>query len=318
MTTAVPREEHWNDLVPELLDGKVVLFLGAGVNMFIRPPGKAWEIGTYLPSGVELAAHLASRAGYSADDKKDLLRVAQYFDLRQGSGPLYEELRSVLDADYPTTPLHDLIAELPALMSTKGKPRRYPLIITTNYDDVLERAFAKQGQTYDLVWYAAEGEERGKFWHRAPGGALTLIERPNEYSALSVAERPVILKIHGHVVRAPFAHDSSSDSYVITEEHYIEYLTRTDVSSLLPVMLAKTLNTSHFLFLGYGLRDWNLRVILHRLWGKRRLTYASWAVQREPPELDKLFWRDRDVEVLDCDLGSYVDELVRRCRPGDG
>ena len=48
----------------------------------------------------------------------------------------------------------------------------------------------------------------------------------------------------------------------------------------MPVTLAAKLRKSHFLFLGYGLRDWNMRVILHRIAGEQRLTYKSWAIQR--------------------------------------
>ena len=40
----------------------------------------------------------------------------------------------------------------------------------------------------------------------------------------------MILKIHGAVDRT----DSDRDSYVITEDHYIDYLTRTDISEPRP------------------------------------------------------------------------------------
>ena len=72
--------------------------------------------------------------------------------------------------------------------------------------------------------------------------------------------------------------------------------------------LAAKLRKSHFLFLGYGLRDWNMRVILHRIAGEQRLTYKSWAIQRAPTDLDQKFWDRRDVDILDVDL----DELHRR------
>lgn len=304
--------QHWNVLVPKLLDGRVVLFTGAGVHMFIRGQDEPWAHGRYLPSGSELASHLAELTRYQGRDRDDLLRVAQYLALVEGSAPLYERLHEVLDADYPATPLHDLIVALPGQMRAQGKPRSYPLVVTTNYDDVLERALDKAGEPYDLVWYVADGEQRGKFWHCAPDRTRTLIERPNEYAAVSTAQRLVLLKIHGNIDRA----QPDRDSFVITEDHYIEYLTRTDVASLLPVMLSKTLSTSHFLFLGYALRDWNLRVILHRMWGQRALSYASWAVQKQPLDLDRLFWQQRKVEVLDCELGDYVRELSRRCQQG--
>ena len=48
--------------------------------------------------------------------------------------------------------------------------------------------------------------------------------------------------------------------------------------------LTAKLRKSHFLFLGYGLRDWNLRVILHRIAGEQRLNYKSWAIQRHPTD----------------------------------
>jgi hypothetical protein len=305
-------EAHWNVLIPKLLDGRVVLFTGAGVHMFIRGRDEPWGLGRFLPSGAELAAHLAQFTSYQGRDKDDLLRVSQYLALVEGSAPLYERLHEVLDADYPATPLHALIADLPSRMRARPTRRSFPLVVTTNYDDVLERSLSAAGEPFDVIWYVADGDQRGKFWHRTPDGKCLLIEKPNEYTAVSTDERLVVLKIHGNVDRA----QPEQDSFVITEDHYIEYLTNTDVASLLPVMIAKTLNTSHFLFLGYGLRDWNLRVILHRMWTKRRLGYTSWAVQKEPTELDTRFWRLRQVEVLDCDLGAYVDLLTQRCSNG--
>ena len=82
---------------------------------------------------------------------------------------------------------------------------------------------------------------------------------------LSLDDRSVILKIHGAVDRS--SPDGEDDSFVITEDHYIDYLTRTDLANLVPITLAAKLRRSHFLFLGYSLRDWNLRVILHRIAG---------------------------------------------------
>ena len=106
----------------------------------------------------------------------------------------------------------------------------------------------------------------------------------------------MILKIHGAVDRV----DSEwGDSYVITEDHYIDYLTRTDIAGLLPVTLGAKLRRSHFLFLGYSMRDWNLRVILHRIWGQQKLNYKSWAIQVDPEAIEREFWQKRGVDILD-------------------
>src|SRR6266508_356613 len=111
---------------------------------------------------------------------------------------------------------------------------------------------------------------------------------------LSVGKRTVILKIHGAVNRE----DESRDSFVITEDHYIDYLARTDVSKLFPVTLVDKLRRSHCQFLGYGLQDWNLRVILNRIWGEEKLRSTSWAIQLNPDRLDQLLWRNRHVTIL--------------------
>ena len=79
-------------------------------------------------------------------------------------------------------------------------------------------------------------------------------------------ERTTILKIHGVVDRQ----NRACDSYVITEDHYIDYLAHKDIAQQLPVQLLEKMSWSHFLFLGYSLRDWNLRVILHRIWGEQK------------------------------------------------
>ena len=110
-----------------------------------------------------------------------------------------------------------------------------------------------------------------------------MIERPNEYADLSLAERTVILKIHGEVDRT--SPDWAWDSFVITEDHYIDYLTHTDISNLVPVKVAAKLRRSHFLFLGYSLRDWNLRVMRLKF-GIRRprtITITSTRSMSPPP-----------------------------------
>ena len=224
-----------------------------------------------------------------------------------GSGPLYDQLHEVFDADYAIGPLHRFLAALPGRLEAAGRRRTCPLIVTTNYDDALERAFGEAGEPFDVVSYMADGEHRGKFVHWAPGAEAVVVERPNEYRAPRPDERAVILKMHGAVDRTD--PDAPWDSYVITEDHYIEYLAHTDLANLVPVTLAAKLRRSHFLFLGYSMRDWNLRVILHRIWGEQKLKCKSWAVQLRPSELDREFWELRGVDVLDVPLDGYVAEL---------
>jgi hypothetical protein len=296
-------DQHVHNVLGEMRRGRVVPFLGAGVNL------------GHLPSGSELAAQLSS----THDLQKvggNLLRVSQYVEVLVGRPSLEDGLHEVFTGEYGPTRVHEFLARVPEqLFRRQGLAPRYQLIVTTNYDDALEQAFAAAQEPYHVVWYVAEGDgvERGKFVHRPPGGSPVLVTNPSEYVEVSTSESTVILKIHGAVDRA--AVDSEADSYVITEDDYIEYLTGgTELASFVPIQLVKPLKESSFLFLGYRLGDWNLRVILNRIWreqGNRKP--VSWAIQREPPdELDEDFWNRKSVKILGVDLDTYVDHLERR------
>ncbi len=324
--------EHCRQIVEEFKNGRVIPFLGAGVNLCGHPrtPGDAelWRKNGWLPSGVELSRHLARRFSYTDPQTEwDLMRVSQFASVMEGDGPLYEELQELFARDYPATPLHTLLARLPAILRAKGCNAGLPLIITTNYDQVLETAFDTAGEPFDLVSYFVERDgQRGKFWHlpnasdhfhalRAgppdanppmEGAPWELIAVPNTYAALPVRQRTIILKIHGAVDRASF----EQSSFVITEDDYIDYLARMDFSNPLPKKMQELMRYARFLFLGYGLRDWNLRVVLQRIWGEQRLRYQSWAIQVNPQEIDRRSWAERKVEILDMKLEDYVPKLT--------
>jgi hypothetical protein len=308
-----PLDQHQTILVRAISDGRVVPFLGAGVNLCGRPPDASWRPGEsgFLPSGAELARHFAEHYGLRGEDAVDLLRVAQYVSTMDGEMGLYENLRAVFDANYPPTPVHRFFATLPGRLRARGLPhtpdlrRRQPLIVTTNYDDVLERAFRDAGEAFHVLSYIADG--RGKFMHWAPDADPVLVETPERYPALH-GETAVILKIHGAIDRI----NEERDSYVITEDHYIDYLTRTDVDTLLPIPLPARLKKSQFLFLGYSLRDWNLRAMFHRLQRERLRQAQSWAVLKDPQELERRFWRNRDVEIIETELEGYFARLDER------
>lgn len=249
---------------------------------------------------------MAETFNYPAEDPRDLIRVCQYIAVVYGTGPLYESLRKIFNGGFQPTALHKFSGSLPEKITKQPNPlqQKQLLIVTTNYDDLMEQALTDRGIAFDVVAYLADGKESGKFVHHPPTGAPVLIDRPNEYTALTF-DRPVILKMHGAIDR----NDNSNDSFVITEDHYIEYLTRTDISNFIPVTLAARLKTSHFLFLGYSLRDWNVRVILDRIWGAQKLSYKSWSVQKDSSPIDRKFWDRRGVEIIDFDLANYVKRM---------
>jgi DNA-binding SARP family transcriptional activator len=279
-------KDHFEQVLDALTGGRLVAVLGADV--------------------ADLATQLAQRFQYSGDGN-GLPRIAQYVAVMKGSGPLYDELHALLDAEAIPTSIHRFFASLPPLLRERGVPHQ--LLVTTSYDLALEAALLEAGEQFDVVSYIAAGPQRGKFCHIGPNGAGEVIDLPNTYaSELSLEARTVILKLHGQVDRGP---DREWESFVVTEDDYIDYLAHSGLGGALPVSLAAKLRRSHFLFLGYTMADWTLRVVLNRLWSDQPLTYRSWAVQPEPMPLECEFWRRRDVEVHEFPLEQYVAVLAR-------
>jgi hypothetical protein len=308
-------EEHYLTIAEKFAGGRMIPFLGAGANLCDRG-ADAWEQGgPFLPSGAELAEHLAERGRYPLHEELDLLRVSQYVDAARGEDELYLYLREVFDSEYAPTSLHRLLARGGRFLAEAGLPQL--LVVTTNYDDLVERALAEEGLEFDVVWYEAKhnSEARGRFVHRAPGGKATVIARPNKYTGLPmVLERPAILKLHGCLDRD----NAGDDSYVITEDSYIDYLSVGDVGALIPIALSQRMGSNSLLFLGYSLSDWNLRVVMNRIWGASKLHVKSWAVQREPADpnrskIEQALWDGREnIELVYCELSEYVKELAAR------
>jgi DNA-binding SARP family transcriptional activator len=284
-----------------LREGRLVLVLGAGINdgdngdPYLRPD--------------DVAAYLADRFEWPPDERRDLARVAQFVAVTKGTGPLYDELHDLLAADHATGPLHCRLAELPRLLREQDAPQ--PIVATTNYDHALERALVAAGETFDTLSYVASGRDRGKFIHATGEGAMTLIDLPNTYAELPVGDRLIVVKVHGQVDPDP---GREHESFVVSEDDYIGYLAQTEITSVLPVTLAAKLRRSHFLFLGYPLRDWTLRVFLQRIWLDERPSYRSWAIQPGTEPVERDFWRYRGVDVVEAEVGAYLTRLTTLLR----
>lgn len=339
-------ESHLAAVVNAIRDRRVIPFLGAGASVCDRPRGARWTPtqNSIVPNAGELTSHLATKFNYPRERREELAlaRVSQYVATKEGLGPLYEELQWIFDKDYQPTSMHHFLAGLPTFLrdqkglssekAVKNPLRQRLVIVTTNFDDLLERAFDEKNEPYHKLVYMADpatyaGNEAnfnstntGRFLHWTPDNNVHLIENPNEYIGIEkygghgVEEYPtVIVKLHGAVERDPPPDPKDQNvSYVITEDDYIDYLTRsTDISTFLPQSTVAVLRNSQYLFLGYSLRDWNLRVILRRIWKDQRRRYNSWAVQVDPGKIDKLYWDKQNVDIFDKPLADYVDALQR-------
>jgi hypothetical protein len=288
-------QTHYLKVAEKLAEGRMIPFLGAGANLVDRGEAE-WEEGAdFLPNGYELAKYLARRGLYPPlpegrlPKELNLLRVAEYVAAAGDEADLYKYLHDVFGLEYSPTSLHRFLARAAKNLRDASMPQL--LVVTTNYDDLVERAFADEGLEFDAIWYEARqyAETRGRFVHRPPSG------------------KPRVIALNRD--------SADDDSYVITEDSYIDYLTGGDVGAVIPIALSQRMTGNSLLFLGYSLSDWNLRVILNRIWGARKLQVKSWAVQREPADpdqskIERALWEIREnVELVYCELSEYVHEL---------
>jgi hypothetical protein len=306
----------------KLREGRVVPFLGAGVN--IRSPG-APRTGTPLPTGSQLSRQLAELVSFPAEDERDLddlSKVSSYFVETSARSVLRQELRAVFDVETEPGPIHHYLASIDAPL----------LIVTTNYDDNMERALQRAGRPYELVVHPTDRKDydASVFWWRAGATEPEHPVAPNKL-LLDLASSTVVYKMHGTMHRA----DPQWDSYVVTEDDYVEFLSRMAGQRAVPSQFIRHFRSRHFLFLGYGLRDWNLRVLLRSLAlqpaagapagdadasavgeGELEERVKSWAIQYKPSAIELELWGARDVRIFDEAIDDFTAAIRAVTPPG--
>jgi hypothetical protein len=299
-----------------IVERSVVTVLGAGTNAVARD--SPWQHGCgSLPDSAELARHLAHEY-HIGTETDDLARVSEHVSVIEGKVDLYRTLRELLIKSKCTPgSAHSWVASMPRRLRELGR-ERYQLLITTNYDSALERAFDAAHEPYDLVVFVATGEHRGRFvhvpWWDADSRGSIPITMPNEYVDLPIdedgeLERTVIVKLHGGAADLGPGSPQLRDNFVITEDDYISYLTDGPVESLIPLQILNKLRDSHFLFLGYRMRDWSLRVFLQRVWGLQPLEARSWALDPGLDVVERELWENFGVKVVEEPVAEFLDEV---------
>ncbi len=348
-----PTPFHYNNVINAFKNGRVIPFLGSGINLYERQPPN------HIISDIEIAEYLTRELGMKnfykdlvgspcpfclggledlpadcpikkawlegrtaacplvneqelAIAQLNLQCLAQYKKLTSNIQDVYQRLHEFFLGRYSANKLHQFFANLPREMQNRDYPLPYQLLVTTNYDDMLERAFRAVNQPFDLVFYVAEGEEtQGRFQYHPYGESVRSITSAQEVLG---GTNPVILKLYGVVNQV--AGTVNKFGFVIAEDHHINYLVKYEIEQLLPYDLLEILwgDNNHILFMGFSPNDRNLRLIVNRLWGERVIGQQSWMIhQSKPGELEKEFWTTRrKVKLLDSDLEEYLNELNQK------
>ena len=316
--------------------GEIVPFVGSGASLCNRPVDEhghpvPWSglDAPFLPSVPELSRWLASRCGFpDPTESADLAKIASYHEIETHRKLLVRSLRSVFSRDYDFGPIHGFLADCP----------RPLLIVTTNYDSLIERAFQSRGRPYHLVTHPEREEYAASVLWWKPGAVAPEMFKPQALP-LSLTDTSIIYKMHGTANA-----DHVWNSFVITEEDYVRVLARMSEKLAIPARFNLHFMKSSFLFLGYGLRDWNVRVMLETLHSTARYRGSaaaglsdqvksesleellsswsdadvpSWAIQHNPSDVERSLWEHRNVKIFDLALDDFVMRMKRE-RPIGG
>ena len=303
-------DEHYQMLVDEA--DNLVVFLGAGANADDHE-GPFREGAAMLPDDTDLAEYLAAKIRLESG-QRDLAQVAQHVRMIRGEPNVFRWVKQVVGVAPEPGPVHKYLARLPRRLEELGLQKRYPMIVTPKFDLALERAFREEGEPFDIAIYMAPGTEyAGRFVH-LPWGQVDPrpIMTPNEYTDFPIVTdygeltRTVIVRISGAVDDLEAGYRWKSN-FVITEDHYIDYLGGRPAEEVVPTQILAKLRQASCLFLGYKIADWRLRVFLHWIWQGERLSGATcWAVERNPDVIERQFWQRSGVCLYKSRLTDYV------------
>jgi hypothetical protein len=312
----------------------VVPFFGAAASAIYRPDGAAWKAGQpFMPFGGELARSLANAASYPVDDiyntaLEEVLAAIDQLGVKVDRDEATKVLEPVVRRHLSGVPNLALIASwaqhvagdrkrvhgnLRNAFAVSAKPgflhqqlaqiEGTRLYITTNYDDLLEQALEHR-QPHVVIDRGDKG-----LWVSVGGQPLEPTSPTGDelYKKLNdpktqAPSRPIIFKMHGSVDKV----NAGNDSFLITEEDYVDFLGRAG-GSYIPPYLMGLMQGKAFLFLGYSLEDWNVRVILSKLLKPGGVT--CWAIVRGRSEREEEVWHARGLNVYSIDLSEFAAKL---------
>jgi hypothetical protein len=262
---------------------RCILFLGAGVHApppedspFSYPAERRPPIGSDLSQNLATSCNLTGR--FPGEDSSNLQRVALFYEIARSRHQLVDAVTDAVQTGKRPSPMLGALAQLD-----------FPLVITTNYDQLLENALRAAGKEPRVAVYTPRLEPTTD--HRDP-----------------TVESPIIFKIHGDVSRP--------ESIVITDEDYIQFVLRMsnkDPYDPVPLTLKYYLTGWTTLFVGYSLLDYNLRLLFKTL--RWKIDSASmpdmYSVDYHPDPLIFDVWHNqrRYVKFIAQDVWAFVPRL---------
>jgi SIR2-like domain len=282
-----------DEVVTAVASGSCNLFLGSGVHA--APPAKhpvySAPPESLPPIGNGLAAILAKVSQYEQrfgkEDSSNLQRVSQFFEAQLGRRRLEEEIEKAVETGKEPSAILKGLANL-----------SFPVVVTTNYDTLFQKALAQAGKFPTVSVYEANDDGRPR--------EVVDSNRPVH------PQQPFLFKMHGDI--------QGFRSIVITEEDYIQFVLRfrddRPIQSI-PQKVLESITSSPTVFIGYSLRDYNLRVwlkMLRKIVGSPNKFPVNYSIDFRPDAIifDVWYSQRRYVNFIAQNVWEFVPELYRR------
>jgi SIR2-like protein len=289
MTRPVSEDSHVLELVGEAVRSKqCILFLGAGVHApppegsrFHYPPEARPPIGAALSRALAHECDFVER--FAGEDSGNLQRVALAYEIDSSRARLVDAITTAVTNGRAPSPMLCALARLD-----------FPLVITTNYDSLFERALQAVGKQPRVAVYSPEPVPTMDYRNATP-------------------ESPVVYKLHGDIARR--------ESLVVTDEDYIQFVLRmSDKEPYDPVPLSLKFFLTGWttLFVGYSLMDYNLRLLFKTL--RWKIDDANlpdmYSVDVRPDPLILDVWQSQRhyLKFIAQDVWSFVPRLYEMVR----
>jgi hypothetical protein len=228
--SALDKQTFLKEYTRDVREGDAAIFAGAGIS---RAAGYVdWK---------QLLKDIAEDLGLDVDRESDLVALAQFHvNHRKGRDRINQLLIDEFLEHVELTKTHHLIASLPI-----------HTVWTTNYDDLLETAFAAANKRIDVK------------------------RRSDDFSVTRRRTDVTIYKMHGDKTDAAQA--------VLTKEDYESYNSKRE---LFTISLKGDLARQTFLFLGFSFADPNVLYILSRVKQLLEENSRKHYCLLRPPKLD--------------------------------
>jgi hypothetical protein len=199
----------------------------------------------------------------------------------------------------------EFIADLPSILRRHTRnDELYQWVLTTNYDTVLEKAFATRNEPFHLLSYQAEGRHTGRFAHRDLTGSVRIVERPDNVLGFGDPAH-VIVKVNGGISWDP----NVPETVAIAPLDFSVSSGR--LPGAFPHFIRQALRTRTLLILGSSLYDPHIQRIVRWSAGSSR-EIKTFAVLTPISESAAKYWPAAGVELLDCDLKAFIPALRRK------